>query len=88
MENKQSQIKINLSSGLKKMVEKRAKKFGSTLAGYARYLMMKDIKESEDLQFSEETLKNIKLAKSGKAKWIKVENTDKFFDEILDKIKK
>ena len=82
MENKQSQIKINLPIGLKQMVEKRAKRFGSTLAGYAKYLMMKDIEESEDLKPSEETLKAMKLAKSGKAKWIKVENTDDFFDKL------
>lgn len=88
MERKQSQIKINLSSALKKMVEKRAQKYGVTLAGYTKYLMMKDIEESEDLEFSEETLKNIRDAKSGKAKWIKVKNTDEYFDKILDKVNK
>ena len=88
MENKQSQIKINLSNGLKKMVEKRANKYGVTLAGYTKYLMMRDIEESEDLKPSAQTLRAMKLAKSGKAKWIEVENTDRFFDEILDKVNK
>lgn len=82
METKQSQIKINLSNNLKQMVAKRAKKYGVTLAGYAKYLMMKDIEESEDLKASAETLRAMKLAKSGKARWTKVENTDDFFDKL------
>jgi predicted DNA-binding protein len=86
MENKQSQIKINLSTGLKEMVEKRAKKYGATLAGYAKYLMMKDIEESEDLRFSDETLKNIKLAKNGKAKWYEPTSINDL-DRLVDSVK-
>lgn len=85
MEMKQSQIKINLSNVLREMVEKRAKKYGATLAGYTKYLMMKDIEESEDLKPSASTLKAMKLAKSGKAKWSSpssIEELDKMVDSV------
>ncbi len=87
MEAKQSQIKINLSINLKKMIEKRASKYGLTLAGFAKYLFVKDLEESEDLDFSTETWKNIREAKSGKGKFIKVENTKKYFDKLRAKLK-
>ncbi len=86
MDTKQSQIKINLSEGLKNMVKKRAEKYGLTLAGFAKYLMVRDLEESEDLDFSEETWKNIKQARSGKAKWIKVNSIGEL-DKLVDDVK-
>jgi hypothetical protein len=88
METKQSQIKINLSEYLKDKVKKRAGKYGLTLAGFAKYLMVRDLEDSNELDFSEETWKNIEDAKSGKVKFIKVTDTKKFFDEIRGKIEK
>ncbi len=82
MDIKQSQIKINLSDKLKEGVKKRAGKYGLSLALYTKYLMIKDLEESEGLEFSEETLKNLKYAKRKGARWIKVDNTDEFFDKL------
>jgi len=86
METKQSQIKINLSSNLKNKIQIRAKKYGLTLAGFAKYLFVKDLEESDQLDFSEAAWKNIRDAKSGKAKFIKVESTKKFFEDMRDKL--
>lgn len=88
METKQSQIKINLSDSIKSKIKSKASKYGISLAAYTRYLMIKDLEESDDLEFSKETLKNIRDAKSGKVRWIKVKNTDEYFDKILDKLNK
>ncbi len=86
MDTKQSQIKINLSEGLKNMVKKRAEKYGLTLAGFAKYLMVRDLEESEDLNFSKETWKNIRDAKSGKMKFTKVNSTKEYFEKLRDKL--
>jgi len=86
MENKQSQIKINLSTGLKQMVEKRAKRFGSTLAGYAKYLMMKDIEESEDLKPSIKMEKVLKSIRDNKAKFYTANSIEEL-DRLVDSVK-
>lgn len=83
MDKKQSQIKINLSNQFKKMVKKRATRFGVTMASYAKYLMMRDIEESEDLQPSVETSRNLKLAKNGVGKWYKPRSI-KELDSLVD----
>ena len=88
MDTKQSQIKINLSSGLKNKIEKRAKEFDLTLAGFAKYLFIKDLEESDKLDFSKRTWKHIENIKTGKEKIVKVENTKKFFDKMRATLKK
>lgn len=86
MEKKQSQIKINLPTGLKQMVEKRAKRFGSTLAGYAKYLMMKDIEESEDLKPSIKMEKVLKSIRDDKAKFYTANSIEEL-DRLVDSVK-
>ena len=87
METKQSQIKINLPLKLKKKLEKRAWEYDMTLAGYARFLMISDIKnlKERELKFSAETIRAIREAKKeereGKLKEIK--NVDEFFDKLF-----
>jgi len=84
METKQSQIKINLSTYLKNKVRVRAGRYGLTLAGFGRYLMIKDLEESNSLELSEESIKAIKLArkeeKEGKLK--EISNISDFFAKM------
>ena len=86
MDIKQSQIKINLPDKLKNSVKKRAERFGLTLTLYTKYLLIKDLEESEDLEFSEETLKNLKYAKSKRAKWLSADSI-KELDDMVDGVK-
>jgi hypothetical protein len=86
METKQSQIKINLPLKLKKKLEKRAWEYDMTLAGYAKYLIMDDIRRGQVpvMKPSKETIEAYKKAKKeereGKLKEIR--NIDDFFDMI------
>jgi len=82
---KQSQIKINLSTYLKQRIKKRAGSYGLTLAGFTRYLMVKDLEQSDNLEPSDETRKIIKKIRLGKAKWIDVKSA-KGLDKYLDKL--
>lgn len=86
METKQSQIKINLSQNLKKMMEKRADKYGLSLAAFTKYLFIRDLEESEDLDFSKETWAKIKKTKSGKIKWLRTKSV-KELDKMVDGVK-
>jgi hypothetical protein len=86
MENKQSQIKINLSSYLKEKVKRRAGKYGLTLAGFAKYLMIRDLEENEGLEPSEGVVKAYAEAKKHPERFIKVNNTNEFFDNLLYEI--
>ena len=43
----QSQIKINLPCSLKEYIQSKAAKFGLPLAGYIRYLILKDVEGME-----------------------------------------
>lgn len=89
MIQKQSQIKINLASSLKRKVKVKAEGYGMTLAGYAKFLMVKDIKESEYPVFepSESTVRAYKRAKSGKDKIIRINSTNEL-DQVLDRLDK
>jgi hypothetical protein len=78
MENISSQIKINLPLPLKSLIQKKANKYGLTLAMYTKYLMISDLEKSE--KPSQKTLKALKLAK--KQKFTKVDNTKNFFDKL------
>ena len=48
MNTPQSQIKLNIPAPLKKHLEYKAGKFGMPLAGYVRFLILKDV---ENLDF-------------------------------------
>ncbi len=47
MISNQSQIKINLPKALKKQLELRAGRFDMPIAGYVRYLIVRDASEGE-----------------------------------------
>lgn len=47
METVQAQLKLNLPMPMKVYVEKKASKFGMTIAAYIKHLIVKDIEEKE-----------------------------------------
>ena len=84
MIQKQSQIKINLAPSLKRKVEVKAEGYGMTLAGYTKFLMVKDIKESEYPVFepSKSTVGAYKEAIKNKDKFIEVKSTEDYFGKM------
>ena len=80
METTTSQIKINLPMQLKTLVKKKADKYGLTLAMYTKYLMINDLEEENDP--SDMVIKSYKQAKKGINKFVKVKDTDDFFDKL------
>lgn len=68
------------------MVEKRADKYGLSLAAFTKYLFIRDLEESEDLDFSKETWAKIKRTKSGKIKWLRTKSV-KELDKMVDGVK-
>lgn len=47
MVTQQSQIKVNLPVQLKHYLESKAGRFGMPMAGYIKYLILKDVSEQE-----------------------------------------
>lgn len=80
METTTSQIKINLPLPLKVLVKKKADKYGLTLAMYTKYLMINDLEEEG--KPSDMVMKSYKQAKKGINKFVKVKDTDDFFDKL------
>lgn len=84
MITKQTQIKLNLPEPLKAHAEKKAKKFGMTMAAYIRHLIVNDEEEYPVYQASKATerayWKAMKAEKEGKL--IEVTDLDKFFKEL------
>ena len=80
MEATTSQIKINLPIQLKTLVKKKADKYGLTLAMYTKYLMINDLEEENDP--SDMVIKSYKQAKKNINKFVKVKDTDDFFDKL------
>jgi len=80
METTTSQIKINLPLPLKILVKKKADKYGLTLAMYTKYLMINDLEEEG--KPSDMVMKSYKQAKKGINKFVKVKDTDDFFDKL------
>jgi hypothetical protein len=80
METITSQIKINLPMPLKVLVKKKADKYGLTLAMYTKYLMINDLEE--ETKPSNMVIKSFKQAKKNIKKFVKVEDTNDFFDKL------
>ena len=80
METLTSQIKINLPLPLKALIKKKADIYGLTLAGYAKYLMISDLEE--DKEPSARVIRSFNEAKKNIKKFVKVKNTEEFFDKI------
>ena len=86
MITQQAQIKLNLPLALKDYLESKAGRFGITLAGYIKHLMLKDV---EDMQYPEFELSErseraykraLKAQKEGKL--VSVDNIDEFFKNL------
>lgn len=86
MNTVQSQIKVNIPQAMKEYIESKANKFGMPVAGYIKYLILKDIENMDYpiYQASEETEKAYKKAMEEytAGKTIKVDNIDKFLEEL------
>jgi predicted DNA-binding protein len=86
MNTPQAQIKVNLPLQMKAYLESKASKFGMPLAGYIKHLILKDIEDMDypTYEASDSTEEAYKKAteESKTGKTIKVDNLDKFFDEL------
>lgn len=80
MEITTSQIKINLPLTLKTLIKKKADKYGLTLAAYTKYLMINDLEDNKEP--SVKVVESFLRAKKNKDKFVKVENTEEFFDKL------
>lgn len=86
MNIQQAQIKINISATMKEYLESKAHKFGMPIAGYLKHLILKDIEEMDyptyiASQKTEDAHKKA-MEEYKKGKTIKMDNIDKFFDEL------
>ncbi len=86
MNTQQAQIKVNIPTTMKEYLESKANKFGMPIAGYLKHLILKDIEDMEYPTYlaSVETEAAHKRAmeEHKRGKTIKVDNIDKFFDEL------
>lgn len=86
MITQQTQIKVNLPSLLKDYLASKAGKFGMPLAGYIKYLILKDVSQNDYPTFlaSPKTEKAYTKAQKeeGEEKLQKIENLDTFFESI------
>lgn len=85
MNTQQAQIKLNLPLPLKEYLESRSDKFGMPLAGYIKYLILKDVSDMDypTYQASERTEEEYKNAVKERAHAIKVTgNIDSFLENI------
>ena len=86
MNTQQAQIKITLPVTMKDFLESKANKFGMPIAGYVKNLILNDIKEMDYPTYqastsTEEAYKKA-LEEYDTGKIIKVDDIDKFFDEL------
>jgi len=86
MNTQQAQIKINIPVTMKEYLESKASKFGMPVAGYVKNLILNDIKDMDypTHQASKSTEEAYKkaLQEYDASKTIKVNDIDKFFDEL------
>lgn len=78
-----TQIKISLPVALKREIKKKADKWGMTLAGYIKYLMVSKAEEEyPTFEASDRVKRRIADAMAGKSKFVKVDNLREFFDKL------
>lgn len=87
MITKQIQVKFNLPIELKKVVDEEAKKYGMTLAGFFRHILVDRIEKKERYKTFEPSNRTIRLIKKAKkeqqeGKFIRVDDVSKFFENL------
>ena len=86
MNTQQAQIKINIPLTMKEYLESKANKFGMPVAGYIKNLILNDIKDMDYPTYqaskSTEEARKKALQEYDAGKTIKVNDVDKFFDEL------
>ncbi len=84
MITQQEQVKLNLPIALKGYLESKAGRFGMTLAGYLKHLILKDVEDMEYpiYQVSERTTKKAVRALKTKKKSIVVKDINRFFKNL------
>ncbi len=84
MITKQSQIKINLSASLKDYLASKANKFEMPIAGYVRYLILKDVADLDFpvFQMSKEAEKEGRKALKERESAKKVTNVSGFLKKL------
>ena len=86
MITQQSQIKLNLPLALKDYAQSKAQKYGMPLAGYIKHLILKDVEDMDYPVFEASDRAEKAFEEALKAdrerKLIKVDNIDKFFDDL------
>lgn len=84
MITQQAQIKLNLPLPLKDHLESKATRFGVTLAGYIKHLILKDVENIDYpvYQISERTEKKIKQALKDKDKAVEVKDVHDYFKKL------
>ena len=86
MITQQAQIKVNLPIQLKDHLESKASKFGMPLAGYIKYLILKEVSMNDYPVFSvsEQTEQAYEKAKKEEieGKISQVKDLDTFFDNM------
>lgn len=86
MITQQAQIKINLPVQLKDYLESKADKFGMPMAGYIKYLILRDVSEQGYPVFSvsKQAEKAYEQAKKEEEKngLVNCDNLNKFFENM------
>lgn len=86
MITQQAQVKLNLPLALKDFLESKASRFGMPLAVYVKHLILKDVETMEypvfELSEKAEKAYNRALIEEKEKKLIKIDNIDKFFEEL------
>ena len=86
MNTQQAQIEINIPLTMKDYLESKANKFGMPVAGYIKNLILNDIKDMDYPTYqaskSTEEAHEKALQEYDAGKTIKVNDIDKFFDEL------
>ena len=83
MITKMTQIKLSLPLEIKKFARKKASKYGLTLAGYIRYLLINEVRGNEKQYVASERVeKAVKNALENKEKWVEVDNVKEFFGKL------
>jgi len=86
MITKQTQIKLSLPIDVKTFAKKKARKYGLTLAGYIRYLLINEIRVEEYPVYTPTERVERAVARARKAekegKLVRVDNMEEFFKKL------
>ncbi|MBP6989197.1 hypothetical protein KBB48_00295 [Candidatus Shapirobacteria bacterium] len=84
MITKMAQIKLSLPMNIKKFAKSKANKYGLTLAGYIRYLLISEmrVKQYPKYELTARSKRNLEEAMKNFDKSVVIDNVDKFFDKL------